>query len=96
MPRPQNNSLRPLTAGERTALEHLSRAHAAPAARVARVKALRAIAEDPYMHHPELLGQLGQIAVPTPAVWGDSNRTFTPAYGRALARAIPGAHWSVR
>ncbi len=44
MPRPLNDPLRPLTAEEQTALERLSRAHAEPAALVARAKALRAVA----------------------------------------------------
>ena len=47
------------------------------------------------MHDPELLGRLGQIGVPTLVVWGDSDRIFTPGYGRAIAAAIPGAEWSL-
>lgn len=44
MPRPQNNPLRPLTAEEYAALERLSRAQSESAARVARAKALLAVA----------------------------------------------------
>lgn len=44
MPRPQKDPLRPLTVEELAALEHLSRTHAEPAARVARAKALCAVA----------------------------------------------------
>lgn len=44
MPRPQKEPLRSLTADEGVALERLSRAHAEPAARVARAKALLAVA----------------------------------------------------
>lgn len=44
MPRPQKDPLRPLIADEHAALERLSRAHAEPAARVARAKALLAVA----------------------------------------------------
>src|SRR5215472_19135790 len=44
MPRPQNDPLRPLTADERAVLARLSRAHAEPAARVARAKAILAVA----------------------------------------------------
>ncbi len=44
MPRPQNDPLRPLTAEEQAVLERLSRAHAEPAARVARAKALLTVA----------------------------------------------------
>jgi len=56
---------------------------------------MRTMAGDPYMHDPGLLGQLGQIGVPTLVVWGDSDRIFTPGYGRAIAAAIPGAQWSL-
>ncbi len=44
MPRLQNDPLRSLTAAEHVALERLSRAQAEPAARVARAKALLALA----------------------------------------------------
>lgn len=43
------------------------------------------------MSDPALLGRLGSITVPTLAVWGASDRIVTPAYGRALAAAVPGA-----
>ena len=45
MPRRQNDPLRPLTADERARLEHLSRSHTESAARVARAKALLAVAD---------------------------------------------------
>ncbi|MCA1723919.1 MAG: helix-turn-helix domain-containing protein [Thermomicrobia bacterium] len=44
MPRPQKEPLRSLTPDEHATLERLSRAHAEPAACVARAKALRAVA----------------------------------------------------
>ncbi len=44
MPRPQKDPLRPLTTDEHAALTRLSRAHAEPAALVARAKALLAVA----------------------------------------------------
>ncbi|MBF6592365.1 MAG: helix-turn-helix domain-containing protein [Ktedonobacterales bacterium] len=44
MPRPQKAPLRPLTTDEHVALTRLSRAHAEPAAHVARAKALLAVA----------------------------------------------------
>ena len=44
MPRPQNAPLRVLTAGEQTQLERLSRSQTAPAAHVARARALLAVA----------------------------------------------------
>jgi pimeloyl-ACP methyl ester carboxylesterase len=40
---------------------------------------------------PTLLGRLGGPAVPTLVVWGASDRIQTPAYGRVVAGAIPGA-----
>jgi transposase len=44
MPRPQNDPLRPLTSDERALLARLSRSQTEPAARVARAKALLAVA----------------------------------------------------
>jgi transposase len=44
MPRPQKEPLRPLAPDERAHLEQLSRSHSEPAARVARAKALLAVA----------------------------------------------------
>ncbi len=43
------------------------------------------------MSDPALLGRLGTIAVPTLVVYGASDRVVTPAYGRAVAGAIPDA-----
>lgn len=43
------------------------------------------------MSDPGLLGRLGTVRVPTLLVWGASDRIVTPAYGRAVAAAIPGA-----
>lgn len=40
---------------------------------------------------PTLLGRLGALDVPTLVVWGASDRIQTPAYGRVVAGAIPGA-----
>lgn len=48
----------------------------------------------PGMSDPGLLARLGAVAVPTAVVWGESDRIVTPAYGRALARAIPGARFT--
>lgn len=45
------------------------------------------------MADPTLLGRLGAVAVPTLVVWGASDRIVTPAYGRAVARAVPGARF---
>ncbi len=38
-----------------------------------------------------LLGRLSAIATPTLVVWGESDGVFVPDYGRAYAKAIPGA-----
>jgi len=46
------------------------------------------------MADPPLLGRLGAIDVPALMVWGDSDRIVTPAYGRALAAAAPGARFA--
>jgi pimeloyl-ACP methyl ester carboxylesterase len=47
------------------------------------------------MSDPSLLGRLGAVAVPTLVVFGESDRVVTPAYGRAVAEAIPGAEFAV-
>jgi pimeloyl-ACP methyl ester carboxylesterase len=70
-----------------------------PAEQVARQRAnmatMRVFAGDPYMHDPTLLDRLPQIAVPTLVLWGESDRIFTPDYGRALAAAIPDASFEL-
>ncbi|PYY33474.1 alpha/beta hydrolase [Curtobacterium sp. MCJR17_055] len=45
------------------------------------------------MSDPTLLGRLGAVDVPTLVVWGASDRVVTPAYGRAVAAAVPGAQF---
>jgi pimeloyl-ACP methyl ester carboxylesterase len=47
------------------------------------------------MADPTLLGRLGAVAVPTLVLWGDSDGIVTPAYGRTVADAVPGAEYSV-
>lgn len=46
------------------------------------------------MNDPALLGRLGALRVPTLIVWGESDRIATPAYGRAVATAVPGAQFA--
>ncbi|MEU0049429.1 alpha/beta fold hydrolase [Streptomyces sp. NPDC006184] len=46
------------------------------------------------MSDPTLLGRLGAVNVPTLVVWGESDRVVTPAYGRAVADAVPGARFT--
>jgi len=65
------------------------------AARQANMATMRALAGDPYMHDPSLLGRLGEISIPTLVVWGESDRIVTPDYGRALAAAIPDARFEI-
>lgn len=47
----------------------------------------------PYMYNPKLLGRLHRIKVPTLVLWGASDRIAPADYGRAYARAIPGARF---
>ncbi|WP_030994805.1 alpha/beta fold hydrolase [Streptomyces sp. NRRL F-5630] len=47
----------------------------------------------PGMSDPTLLGRLGTVNVPTLVLWGESDRIVTPAYGRAVAHAVPGARF---
>ncbi|CAN5360236.1 alpha/beta hydrolase [soil metagenome] len=65
------------------------------AAQKVNMQTMRAIAGDPYMHDPSLFGRLGGVAVPTLVIWGESDRIFTPGYGRAYADAIPGARFEL-
>jgi pimeloyl-ACP methyl ester carboxylesterase len=51
--------------------------------------ALQALAGEPYMHDPGLLGRLRQVRVPALGIWGASDRVVTPAYGRAMLAAFP-------
>jgi pimeloyl-ACP methyl ester carboxylesterase len=46
------------------------------------------------MSDPTLLARLDAVTAPTLAVWGASDRIVTPAYGRALAAAIPNASFA--
>ncbi|MEU6221045.1 alpha/beta hydrolase [Streptomyces sp. NPDC047022] len=57
--------------------------------------ALRAIAGDPYMYDPKLLRRLGRVQVPVLALWGESDRIVTPAYGAAYAAAFGDGRFEV-
>jgi pimeloyl-ACP methyl ester carboxylesterase len=61
----------------------------------ANMATMRCLAGDPYMHDLTLLGRLGGLAAETLVIWGESDRIVTPAYGAALAGAIPGARFEV-
>jgi pimeloyl-ACP methyl ester carboxylesterase len=63
------------------------------AQRAANLATLRVLAGD--MYDPELLGHIGQIKIPVLVVWGDSDRIFTPEYGRAFAQAFPQAQFTL-
>jgi len=45
----------------------------------------------PTMTDPTLQDRLPGISVPTIVLWGEADQIVTPAYGQALAAAIPGA-----
>jgi pimeloyl-ACP methyl ester carboxylesterase len=46
------------------------------------------------MHHPRLAYWLPAIKAPTLVLWGASDGIVKPAYGEAMARLIPGAHFA--
>nr|WP_296765136.1 alpha/beta fold hydrolase [Rhodococcus sp. (in: high G+C Gram-positive bacteria)] len=54
-------------------------------------RTMAALAGD--MSDPTLLDRVGAVAVPTLVAWGSSDRIVTPAYGRAIAAAVPGAEF---
>lgn len=47
------------------------------------------------MNDPTLLSRLGGVQIPTLVLWGDSDRIVTPAYGHAIAAAIPSAPFTI-
>jgi pimeloyl-ACP methyl ester carboxylesterase len=61
----------------------------------ANMATMRLLAGDPYMHEPTLLARLSGVHIPALVLWGDSDRIFTPEYGLAYARAIPGAQFTM-
>lgn len=56
---------------------------------------LNALAGDPYMHDPTLLGRLGAMHTPTLVIWGASDRVVNAGYGRAFTAAIPDARFEL-
>lgn len=50
---------------------------------------------EPYMYNPRLKRWLGRIDTPTLVLWGESDNVVKPAYGRAYASLIPGAHFAL-
>lgn len=65
------------------------------AAQRANMQTMAVVAGDPYMHDPSLLGRLVDVRVPALVVWGESDRVFTPEYGRAYAAALPDARFEL-
>ena len=61
----------------------------------ANMATMRFVAGDPYMNDPKLLGGLGGIRIPLLAIWGDSDRIVTPAYGAAYAAAFNDARFEI-
>jgi pimeloyl-ACP methyl ester carboxylesterase len=49
----------------------------------------------PSMTDPTLLGRLKELDLPVHVIWGESDGIAGPDYGRALAAAIPGAHFTL-
>ena len=47
----------------------------------------------PYFHNPSLKNRLHRIQTPTLVVWGAKDGFVRPKYGRAFARAVPGAEF---
>ena len=47
------------------------------------------------MHDVKLLRRLGRVRVPTLALWGESDRIMTPAYGQAYAAAFGNARFAL-
>ena len=55
--------------------------------------ALTVYGGEPSMTDPTLAGRLGAVTVPVLVIWGESDRIVDPDYGRAYARAVPGARF---
>ncbi len=49
----------------------------------------------PAMTDPTLLDRLGRLDLPAHVIWGEADRIVPPEYGRVLAKAIPGAHFTL-
>ena len=47
------------------------------------------------MTDPTLLGRLGELDLPVQVIWGEADRIVTPDYGRAYAKAMPMASFTL-
>jgi pimeloyl-ACP methyl ester carboxylesterase len=65
------------------------------AAQQANMATMRILAGDPYMHDPALLKRLDRVRIPVLAIWGDSDRIVTPAYGARYASAFPKSRFRI-
>lgn len=54
-----------------------------------------AVVAGPSMSDPDLVDRVRELHVPTLVLFGESDRIVTPAHGRAVAAAIPGAEFAV-
>jgi pimeloyl-ACP methyl ester carboxylesterase len=61
----------------------------------ANMQTMALLANDPFMHDPALLGRLDDVTIPVLVVWGDSDRIFSPSYGRAFSEAFPNGRFEL-
>jgi pimeloyl-ACP methyl ester carboxylesterase len=47
------------------------------------------------MNDPGLRGRLGAVTIPVLAIWGDSDRIFTPGYGRTYAASFANGRFAL-
>jgi pimeloyl-ACP methyl ester carboxylesterase len=59
----------------------------------ANMKTMALVARD--MSDPELRGRLGAVRIPVLAIGGDSDRIFTPGYGRAYASSFASGRFAL-
>ncbi len=63
------------------------------AAQRANMQTMGALTARHGMADPELQARLGEVRIPALVLWGDSDRVFTPGYGRAYASALGNARF---
>lgn len=59
----------------------------------ANMQTMAAVARD--MNNPELRAKLAKVTIPVLVVWGDSDRIFTPGYGRAYADSFANGRFAL-
>lgn len=65
------------------------------AAQRANMRTMAVLTAEHGMSDPELQDQLGRITVPALVLWGESDRVFTPGYGRAYASQLGRARFEL-